>query len=33
LTIGYLIDEARAGGGTRRETVERTWLALGVGRI
>ena len=33
LTIGYLIDEARAGGGTRRETVERTWLAIGVGRI
>lgn len=33
LTIGYLIDEARAGGGARRETVERTWLAIGVGRI
>jgi len=33
LTIGYLIDAARAGGGVRRETVERTWLAIGVGRI
>lgn len=33
LTLGYLIDEATAGSGARRETVERTWLAVGVGRI
>lgn len=33
LTLGYLIDAARAGGGARRETVERTWLAIGLGRM
>jgi hypothetical protein len=33
LTLGYLIDEAWAGGGAYRETVERTWLALGIGRM
>lgn len=33
LTLGYLIDAARAGGGVRREIVERTWLAVSVGRM
>lgn len=33
LTLGYLIDAARAGDGARTETVERTWLGLGVGRL
>jgi hypothetical protein len=33
LTLGYLIDAARAGEGARTETVERTWLGIGVGRF
>jgi len=33
LRLSYAIDEARLGSGARRETVELTTLAIGLGRI